>query len=386
MKRNDIAALTGLRGVAAMLIVVHHMGLLMLPLRDSMIAPALVKAGLLGMSVFFVLSGFVIHYNYAGKVAGGARGIADFIVARFARLYPLYLLFVLGNFAYTYSLYPSYQMFLSYNVLGVQSWMYKVLEGVNITESQVYANNAWSISSEMMLYLLFIPLAFFGRFKSPSMRRGVALLLAGMIGRVLVVRYADSIGAALSHRFGETANMPADQWLIYFSPYGRFFEFLAGTGLAEIWMAGPLTVKARRVMAALGSVGTAYIAASFFDLISFSAPHWFEGDHLHIGYAIAVPLAIFSLCLGKNLLSGAIAIAIGDASYSIYLLHSDLFPFYQLGPDSTITQRGVNVVSFLAVLGLTSWAAHRYVEMPAKRLITGAYRRVKSGRTPEAAA
>lgn len=379
MKKTEIPALTGLRGLAAMLIVFHHTFLIMLPLRGNWLAPAFVKSGLLGMSVFFVLSGFVIHYNYAGKIASGGRGIVEFAVARFARLYPLYLLFVLGNFVYTYSIYPSYQMFLPYNLLGIQSWLYKVLEGVNITESQMYANNAWSISSEMMLYLLFVPLAFFGRFKTPALARGVALLLAGMIGRALIVHYAGDIGAWLSRRFGETPNMPPDQWIIYFSPYGRFFEFMAGTGLAEIWLAGPLTVKGRRIMTALGCVSSVYIVASFLDGISFSAPHWLEGDHLHIGYGIAVPLTVFALCMGKNLLSSAVAVAIGEASYSIYLLHSVLFPFYQLGPDSSVTQRVVNVVSFLAVLGISSWAAHRYIEMPAKRMISGAYRKVQPG-------
>ncbi|MGI4815438.1 MAG: acyltransferase family protein [Janthinobacterium lividum] len=378
MNKAEITALTGLRGLAAILIVVHHMFLLMLPMRGHWLAPAFAKFGLLGMSIFFVLSGFVIHYNYAAKIASGGRRMLDFMVSRFARLYPLYLIFVLGNFAFNYTIYPSYQMFLPYNVLGIQSWMYKVVEGVNITESQTYANNAWSISTEMMLYLLFIPLAFFGRFKTPTLRRGVALFLAAIIGRLLVVHYAGDIGHALSKRFGETANMPPDQWLIYFSPYGRFFEFLAGAALAEIWMVGPLTVKMRRTMGVLGCLGFAYIVASFFDNISFSEPYWFEGDHLHIGYAIAVPLTVFGLCMGRNLLSSFVAMAVGEASYSIYLLHSDLFPLYQLGQDSTLTQRVVNAASFLAVLGIASWATHRYVEMPAKRLITNAYRRAKS--------
>ena len=44
------------------------------------------------MTLFFVLSGFVIHYNYAGLVTGGRlRGIGAFLWARFARLYPLFL-------------------------------------------------------------------------------------------------------------------------------------------------------------------------------------------------------------------------------------------------------------------------------------------------------
>src|SRR5215203_4219419 len=54
-----------------------------------------------GMSLFFVLSGFVIHYNYGmfrtdGLVAGGKK----FFIARFARLYPLYFVVLILSVAY----------------------------------------------------------------------------------------------------------------------------------------------------------------------------------------------------------------------------------------------------------------------------------------------
>jgi peptidoglycan/LPS O-acetylase OafA/YrhL len=92
-----IAALDGLRGTAAMLVAGgHYMGIEGgAPLSE--IAATLVG---LGMTLFFVLSGFVIHYNYNAMITrrGGMR---VFFVARFARLYPLYILLFLFDFAYT---------------------------------------------------------------------------------------------------------------------------------------------------------------------------------------------------------------------------------------------------------------------------------------------
>ncbi|CAD6548575.1 O-acetyltransferase OatA [Paraburkholderia kirstenboschensis] len=372
MKRNDIAGLTGLRGVAAMLIVVHHLGLLVMPLRDTVLGPALEKCGLLGMSVFFVLSGFVIQYNYGNKVASGSRDIVDFIVARFARLYPLYFVFVVGNFAYTHHVLPSYTQFLPYNLLGIQSWLYRVQDGVNVTLSQEYGNNAWSISTELMLYLLFIPLALLVRFRSASLVRGLALLLIGVLGRVLLVHFAGSIGANMANVFGQTSIMPADQWLIYFSPYGRFFEFLAGVGLAEMWMAGPLAATVRRIMTVLGCAGVAYIAASFLDLTAFTAPHWFEGDHLHIGYAIAVPLATLAICLNGKVLCGNMAIWIGEISYSLYLIHGVMIPFFS-GPD-VAAGYALKGIMFISILIILATITHAYVEMPAKRFIIAKWR------------
>jgi peptidoglycan/LPS O-acetylase OafA/YrhL len=370
--RKEIPALTSLRGIAAIMIVVHHLGLLVLPLRGTLIAPALQKCGLLGMSVFFVLSGFVIHYNYGSKIGAGGRNILDFIVARLARLYPLYLIFVLGNFVYLHHVLPSYTQFLPYNVLGIQSWIYRIQDGVNVTLSQGYANNAWSISTELMLYLLFIPLAFIARFKSASLARGVILLLAGIIGRVVVVHFAGDIGARMASLLGQASSVEPDQWLIFHSPYGRFFEFLAGAGLAEMWMAG-LSTKMRRAMVVLGYAGVTYIVASFLDLIAFAAPHCFEGDHLHIGYAIAVPLATLAVCLNGKVLVGKTALWMGEISYSLYLVHGVMMPAFE-GPD-VAAGYALKAIMFMSILIVIATITHAYVEVPAKRAIMKSYRR-----------
>ena len=52
------------------------------------------------MTLFFVLSGFVIHYNYNATIVRPG-GLRLFFVARFARLYPLFILMFLFDFAYT---------------------------------------------------------------------------------------------------------------------------------------------------------------------------------------------------------------------------------------------------------------------------------------------
>jgi peptidoglycan/LPS O-acetylase OafA/YrhL len=92
---RHIAALDGLRGAAAMLVAGgRYMGFEGgAPLSET----AATLDGL-GMTLFFVLSGFVIHYNYNMTITrpGGTRA---FFVARFAGLYPL--LGFLFDFSYT---------------------------------------------------------------------------------------------------------------------------------------------------------------------------------------------------------------------------------------------------------------------------------------------
>ena len=91
--RPDIPALTGLRFFAAFSVVVAHGTVQLLKFEEPpTLIDRLPQLSAFGMTLFFVLSGFVIHYNYRKKVTEqGLNGMAGFMWARFARLYPLYL-------------------------------------------------------------------------------------------------------------------------------------------------------------------------------------------------------------------------------------------------------------------------------------------------------
>ena len=91
MKTRAYVTLDGLRGVAAVCIVVLHC--------YRYFGDMMWSSAALAVDLFFVLSGFVLSSAYDGRFAGGMswRG---FIKARWVRLYPLYLLgFFLGTFA-----------------------------------------------------------------------------------------------------------------------------------------------------------------------------------------------------------------------------------------------------------------------------------------------
>lgn len=85
--RDDLPALDGMRGVAAVAVVVFHMAY------AFRIMPHFAQTGLfsrayLAVDFFFQLSGFVIAYAYEGRLASGMSP-ATYVRARFVRLYPL---------------------------------------------------------------------------------------------------------------------------------------------------------------------------------------------------------------------------------------------------------------------------------------------------------
>jgi peptidoglycan/LPS O-acetylase OafA/YrhL len=95
--RPQIPALTGLRFFAAFFILWQHSIRWIAQFQNADVYSSFGFLGVPGMSLFFVLSSFVRHYNYRDLFLrhGTARALCEFVAARFARLYPLYLVFLL---------------------------------------------------------------------------------------------------------------------------------------------------------------------------------------------------------------------------------------------------------------------------------------------------
>src|SRR5580658_5309266 len=99
MTRKHLAVLDGLRFFAAFFVVLSHYSHFVLndeKVQNNLTDAISTLAGL-GMALFFVLSGFVIHYNYK-DVCATPGGNKRFFFARFARLYPLYIVLFTAEF------------------------------------------------------------------------------------------------------------------------------------------------------------------------------------------------------------------------------------------------------------------------------------------------
>ena len=90
---RELRSLTGVRAFAALWVLCFHSGISGLPHVPSPLA-ALINVGYSAVSLFFVLSGFILTYNYLPR--GGSptsrQAFGTYAVARGARIYPVYLL------------------------------------------------------------------------------------------------------------------------------------------------------------------------------------------------------------------------------------------------------------------------------------------------------
>ncbi|MBZ5653499.1 MAG: acyltransferase [Acidobacteriia bacterium] len=157
--RDELKALTGIRAFAAWWVVLFH-------LRSGIVTliPAartylwLVADGDKGVDLFFILSGFVLAYNYAARFATvRPSAYLKFLCFRLARIYPahmaaliIWILFAVANLSVKHkAVDPRYFGLptLIANVLLVHGW------GIPLRTSWNYP--AWSISMEWLAYLHF---------------------------------------------------------------------------------------------------------------------------------------------------------------------------------------------------------------------------------------
>jgi peptidoglycan/LPS O-acetylase OafA/YrhL len=391
-----VPGLTGLRFIAALCVLIAHGSTVLMAGQDVY---WLKQASGFGMTLFFVLSGFVIHYNYAAEVTGGraARGTAAFFWARFARLYPL-LLLMLALYVLVSNRHLEFwtgrpERFVSvlhalpYFLLSVQSWFYMPIGD----SSLIYAigppaSLTWSISTEWFFYLVY-PC---GAWIIVALRtpRSVALIAAAWCALWIVIAtglydQSSQIDAwAVSH-FGPVASMqehPNDcfvRWLLYFSPYLRIGEFALGTLVAQFYV----QLQARKVTVAENAFGNAVFAMVALSVLVIS---YFEYGpaigvdvfkKMAMNFALAPSAALLTFCAARyrsqvlRVLNARAAIALGNASYSIYLVHLGVLLFVAWLAGSAAHNLAVDSIRLTVVMAAIialSMLVYRFYEAPAR--------------------
>jgi peptidoglycan/LPS O-acetylase OafA/YrhL len=391
MKQDQIPSLTGLRFIAAFCVVISHA----LPLivkydPQPKIIELLSQTAAEGMTLFFVLSGFVIFLNYSRSI-DTAAGLWNFFVARFARLYPLYIICVAYDLliAFSYNHFPSdHTGALPFYISLTQSWLYIPISGnALVYQFGLLPSVSWSISTEWFFYFAFpficaavLPL-------KSSRNRLLAAISFSIVATALVTTL--NLGAGIiqnfgTEHFGSIAATVQDglfRWVVYFSPYVRVFEFALGclcaalfTGLSEPSNREQRFGAGLTLAAIVGIVGIHWL---MFGVASNSLAHvLIQQLHMNFGFAPLMAVLIFCCARYKNgvvrLVSGKWIVLGGEASYSMYLLHFLIIGAFRY-QAATISSWNVALGAFLQLivvlaatigLSLVSW---NFIEVPCRR-------------------
>lgn len=147
LKPVSLPALTGMRAIFSLNILFFHFHN-----ADSFgwLSPA-VSNGYIGVTFFFLLSGFVLGYNYGGRAEAGQMQAMNFFKSRFARLYPVYLLGLLISLPILFAectkhTHADFWLGLTLTPLMLQGW--------HPTLMNFWNTPAWTLSCEVMFYLM----------------------------------------------------------------------------------------------------------------------------------------------------------------------------------------------------------------------------------------
>jgi peptidoglycan/LPS O-acetylase OafA/YrhL len=341
----QISALTSIRFLAALYVATYH---LVRPFERWGSFAGFMGAGYTGVSFFFLLSGFILTYSHASEKDFGPHFVKRFYFARFARIYPVYVIALIASvYVYRYQLVNKIHLLaLVADILMVQTWSIRMVSFFNVP--------AWSISSEVFFYLVF-PWIFL-KLRPRTRNRGLAW-------------FAGFWALAMVPPFFAFLFYPGNPWV---EGYGlvNFFvrrlplfalpEFLAGVSLAWLYL---LFGQGKRHAAAASLMSAAGIL-----VVLFFAQH-IPVVFLHNG--LLLPLfatLLLSLCQDTAIsraLSSPPLILLGEASYAFYLIH-----YFLANLLTGLMHLDTGFRSSLTCLAITlpvAIALHLWVERPCRR-------------------
>ena len=359
-KRRYITGLDGIRAIAVIMVLAYHLKL------------ALFKSGFLGVTVFFVLSGYLITGILISEVEEeGTIDLKNFWLRRIRRLVPavmsmavviIFVSAVVNRVIFT----KGCKDFLA-SVLGFNNW-WQIFNKVSYFEAAGVPSpftHCWSLAIETQFYLIY-PLILLGIYKLVKSRgegrakrgllfAGVTLLLA-LISVILMIVLFDP---------------QQDASRVYYGTDTRAFSLLFGALLAILW---EYRMVPRRLSASvnmvLGSVSFAVLLVMTI-AINGSSNFWYRGGQF-FGTILTV-LMVYAV-LGRKtwlsrFLSNPVLKWIGDRSYSIYLWHYPIILLISKGIKASWWITLIEIVLSVVLAELS----YRFIETPIRHGIIGEY-------------
>jgi peptidoglycan/LPS O-acetylase OafA/YrhL len=367
VRSGEIRALTGLRIVAALWVVLFHFRPLLwqaAPDFASALSPIL-DCGAQGVDLFFILSGFVLTWNYIDKMgkSWSTGATLRFLWLRLARVWPVYL--VTLHLAALWIIFtlnvghvPSENVWtlnaISYirQLFLVQLWFQPFFDGSS------WDGPAWSISAEWLAYLVFglLILVVFRVARATRARSLLWLAFAASLPPMLLL-------LASGHLYTPWSWLPR-----------IVLQFIAGAlACAAVRRLRP-SDRTRTGAGYLSVLLVAVLVGALYLLSAHPMPTVFDGSGLVD--VLFVPLVI-TMSIGTGtlpaLLSTRVAVYLGQISFSLYMVHElvhttwiwTVQQFELVLADSVVGK--LTVVGLIALALLGAAVLYHVVEEPARR-------------------
>jgi len=351
--KGEIKSLTGVRGVAALVVAVHHF-ISKYFINDfaerssdswlDYMAFNFANHGYLMVELFFILSGFVLALSYDRKLSEGITKTLyrQFMIKRFSRVYPLYFFSTLVYF-FIFNLDKIRHIeVLFVNFLFFELWFPKAYTLNNVS---------WSLCTEWFLYMMFP----FMLIKNHLFKNKIPLLF---IIAILVFILAPILNTQKLY----DDNVPFTLFELRMSN---------GTG-ALLRCLGSYIVGLAIYLIYKHKQNYVYFLGKYWYIVLSLIIIFYGIDKSDIILDILFGLLILSLTQMNKLsgfFSSKVMYFLGLISYSIYLNHMIFLRFLGFSFDKGVWQEsfGNLTIGFLIFITFTiasSWITYKFIELP----------------------
>ncbi len=369
VQRPHLPVLTGLRFFAALHVVVFHLARCG-DWRAPAPLQAFIDAGPVAVTLFFVLSGFILTYTYAGRSGEAQPAMPARAVwgARVARVYPVYVLglalalpLVVGAWKKSGADGAALGVELSRGVAAL------LLVQAHVPSLALAWNPpAWSVSAEAFFYLLF-PLLAPALLRTSRARATAVAAAAWLLSLAASCAYLaldpDALGVV------DTTSRAFWLDLLKYAPLARLPEFVIGIVAARFVLNAP---GGAQPAAGPGAAFLLAITISVVVATSGRVPY----VALHNGLlapCFAVLIARLAVESGPHVrvLSAPPMQRLGEASYALYILHAPLLVWLSLvlqrAVGRPVLREPLGALAAIVVVVLCARVVFRFVEEPARR-------------------
>lgn len=347
-----IKPLTSLRFFFAFMVFLSHMWLLQ---DESIFLKQLYDdifyEGYIGVSFFFILSGFVLAYNYHDRFLKKEISYSKFMLARFARIYPMHILTLIIAIPLSFQ-------------NDMLKWVGQLFVNLFLLHSFIpsddfyfYFNSvSWSISVEWFFYLVFPFLVFL--LHKRKYFKIIPLLLLGIPLLLLLVK----------ENYHEK--------FFYINPLLRVGDFIIGILLFRIF-------RKRRVVALVHKkyLGTIFEVLSIVILSLFLYYHNDipQGFRYSCYYWPPMALLIYTFSYSKGIVSRILSnntlVYLGEISFGFYMIHMLVFRYYEyilLKVPSLSTFLPTNYIEVIIIFFISliaSMVLYKWYELPTNKYL-----------------
>lgn len=351
-KRKYIKEIDGLRALAVIMVLAYHLKM------------PFAKSGLLGVTVFFVISGYLITGILINEIEeSGGVDLKNFWLRRIRRLLPavlsmavvmIFVSAVVNRVVFT----KGCNDLLS-AVFGYNNW-WQIFRKVSYFENAGAPSpftHCWSLAIETQFYLIYpILLILLSKARDRGKVFAAVTAVLAMISVVLM---------------GVLYSPDGDPSRVYYGTDTRAFSLLIGALAAIQKEYHIIKVKLRgKLWAVIGSISVLILIGMMMFISSYSSFLYYGGQAIvsalaaFVVYAVTVSRSPLNIILGSSILKW-----IGDRSYSIYLWH---YPIIVLMSGGKRAAWWIVILEVVLSVGLAE-LSYRFIETPVRHGIIGEY-------------